>query len=113
MLCKETILSQGLENICVWQSSHSMDVVVKSVADKRNILEWLGDTNALCIGDRGDVEGNDFQLLSTPYALSVYRTSADPDTCWNLAPNGIRGVEATLWYLSKIVLESNMFKLKL
>lgn len=113
MLCKEIILSKGLENICVWQSSHSMDVVVKSVADKRMIMEWLGDADVLCIGDRGDVEGNDFQLLSTPYALSVDRTSADPDTCWNLAPEGIRGVEATLWYLSKIVLKSNIFKLKL
>ena len=112
MLCKEIILSKGFENICVWQSSHSTDVVVKSVADKRNILEWLGDANVLCIGDRGDVEGNDFQLLSTPYALSVDRTSADPDTCWNLAPDGIRGVEATLWYLKNVDICNQLFRLK-
>lgn len=113
MMCKEIILSQGLEKICVWQSSHSMDVVVKSVADKRMIMEWLGGADVLCIGDRGDVEGNDFQLLSTPYALSVDRTSADPDTCWNLAPEGIRGVEATLWYLKKMEISNQQFRIKL
>lgn len=112
-LCKEIISSKGLGDICVWQSSHSMDVVVKSVADKRNILDGLGDANVLCIGDRGDVEGNDFQLLSTPNSLSVDRTSTDPDSCWNLTPEGIRGVEATLWYLKKIVLKNNVFKIKL
>ena len=113
MLCREIIMSKGLSNIQVWQSSHSIDVVVKAIADKRNIIEWLGGANVLCIGDCGDIYGNDFQLLSTQYSLSVDKTSADPDTCWNLAPDGIRGVEATLWYLSRVVILNNMFKIKL
>ncbi len=111
MLCREIILSKGLDNIRVWQSSHSTDVIVKSIADKRNIIEWLADTNVLCIGDRGDVEGNDFQLLSTQYSLSVDKSSMDPDTCWNLAPYGIRGVDATLWYLSRMKIVDNNIKI--
>ena len=45
LLCREIIIAKGLSDIQVWQSSHSTDVVVKTITDKRNILEWLGDTN--------------------------------------------------------------------
>ena len=113
MFCREIIMSKGLSNIQVWQSSHSTDVVVKTIADKRNIIEWLGGTNVLCIGDRGDIYGNDYQLLSTQYSLSVDETSADPDTCWNFAPEGTRGVEATLYYVKLMEISNQQFRLKI
>ena len=112
-ICREIILSQRLDTLQVWESSHSLDVVVRPVADKRNIMKIFPDSKVLCIGDSGDLFGNDFQLLSTPFSLSVDKTSLDPDSCWNLAPEGVRGVEAALWYLSKIVLKNNVFKMKL
>jgi hypothetical protein len=54
----------------------------------------------LCVGDRGQWPGNDFSLLTSPYALSVDEVSQDPTTCWNLAPPGHRGVRAALGYLA-------------
>ena len=46
--------------------------------------------------------GNDCELLSHEYALSVDEVSMDSSTCWNLASPGIRGVDATLEYLAKL-----------
>lgn len=53
----------------------------------------------LSIGDKGQWPGNDFDLLANPFSLSVNEVSGDPTTCWNLAPAGHRGVQATLDYL--------------
>lgn len=57
------------------------------------------DSRILCIGDKGRWPGNDFDLLSEPFSLSVDEVSSDPVTCWNLAPAGYRGIQATLYYL--------------
>jgi hypothetical protein len=85
------------------RSSHSMDVLGPRVS-KRILLDHLRSLlceghAVLSIGDKGQWPGNDFDLLGTPYSLSVDEVSADPDTCWNVAPPGHRGVEATLDYL--------------
>ena len=42
--------------------------------------------------------GNDCDLLQTPFSLSVDEVSLDSTLCWNLAPAGYRGVQATLFY---------------
>ena len=112
-ICNEIILSNGYDALQVWESSHSLDVVVRAKADKRNILKMFPDTNVLFIGDSGDFQGNDFQMLSTPYSLSVDKTSVDPDSCWNIVPQGLSGVRATLWYLSKLMVKNNAFRIKL
>ena len=112
-LCNEIILSNGYDALQVWESSHSLDVVVRAKADKRNILKMFPNTNVLFIGDSGDLKGNDFQMLSTPYSLSVDKISIDPDSCWNIVPEGYSGVRATLWYLSKLVVKNNAFRIKL
>ena len=56
----------------------------------------------LRIGDRADPAGNDFQLLDHPLGLSVDRASGHPKTGWALAPAGIRGVQATVFYLESL-----------
>lgn len=81
-------------------SSHSFDVLACE-ASKINVLKRIegGGDQVLCIGDRGGWPGNDFQLLSTPLALSVDEVSSGAATCWNLAPAGVRCEQATLFYL--------------
>ena len=86
------------------RSSHSVDIlasgvskllVVKHVLDIYNPAD---DVAILTIGDRGRWPGNDFELLREPYSLSVDELSVDPETCWNLAPVGQRGVQVTIGY---------------
>lgn len=101
--CQEIIVDKDLDGIKVWLSSHSMDVVVSSVVDKRNMVTMLGKADdVLCIGDSGDVCGNDFQLMSLPYSLSVGKVSNNPLCCWNISPYGCKETSATLYYLSKM-----------
>jgi hypothetical protein len=100
-LIHQIATSRGLVAV---RSSHSIDVVNAHIS-KRCLLEqiksFLPDgRSVLTIGDKGKWPGNDFDLLRTPYSLSVDEVSADPDTCWNIAPHGHRGVQATLAYLS-------------
>lgn len=100
-LCQEIVKSKGLRNINIWRSTHSMDIVVAQDVNKKNVLG--NNEKLLCFGDCGSVNGNDFELLSTPYSLSVGTVSRSVDSCWNIAPYGKRGVDATLWYLQHIV----------
>jgi len=65
-------------------------------------LERVTGKPTIVIGDRGAFPGNDYALLSMPHSLSVDRVSADPDTCWNLAPSGMTGSDAALLYLSAL-----------
>lgn len=86
------------------RSSHSFDVLPAEVS-KLDVLSTLIEDGAgeiLAIGDMGRWPGNDCELLSHEHALSVDEVSVDSSTCWNLASPGIRGVEATLEYLSKL-----------
>lgn len=86
------------------RSSHSMDVLAPGV-DKRAVVQRLrelhgpSDGPTLCIGDKGRYPGNDYLLLSLPHSLSVDETSLDPETCWNVAPLGVRRVAACVYYL--------------
>lgn len=99
------IYTAGGPGVAAVRSSHSMDVVAPGVT-KRAVIDRVRDllpapqvTPILCIGDRGRWPGNDYALLSTPFALSVDEVSPDPETGWNLAAPGRRGAVATLDYL--------------
>lgn len=104
------LMTMNLPDIQMLESSHSCDIVVKTKASKLNILPICNEIAAkfncsqefLCIGDRGQWPGNDFELLSHRYSLSVDEVSPDIASCWNLADAGKRNTEATLDYLSKI-----------
>jgi hypothetical protein len=95
--------AQGLVAL---RSSHSIDVLRPGVSkcsllsSVRNLL--CGGADVLTIGDMGQWPGNDYEILGTPYSLSVDEVSADPDSCWNIAPAGHRGAQAVQDYLSWI-----------
>jgi hydroxymethylpyrimidine pyrophosphatase-like HAD family hydrolase len=103
-ISNEVVQLHGLSNINIVRSSHSIDILAPSVT-KRSVIHYINETRGhddvagiLKVGDRGCWPGNDFELLREPYSLSVDELSADPSTCWNLAPRGQRGVQATLNY---------------
>jgi fructoselysine-6-P-deglycase FrlB-like protein len=104
-IAHEVILASGCHGARVTRSSHSVDILAKGVS-KLNVLQHMhqatGDAPLLTIGDRGRWPGNDYELLHGPYSLSVDEVSVDPNTCWNLAARGQRGVAATLAYLQAL-----------
>jgi hypothetical protein len=102
----------------VMRSGHSVDVVPDAVS-KVAVVECLiergagGVTDAvLRIGDRGRWPGNDAQLLASPYGLSVHEVSSDAHSCWNIAPPGQRGWQATLWCLRHLKVSKRAIRLR-
>ena len=109
-ICREIIWDKQLTGIRVWRSSHSMDIVVFHEVSKLNVIENPDTT--LCIGDYGSVEGNDYELLSSRASLSVDKVSKNADSCWNIAPSGVYGLDATLYYLSRLIAKDGVIKCK-
>lgn len=108
--CREIIWDRQLNAIRVWRSSHSMDIVVYHDVSKLRVIDDSART--LCIGDYGIVEGNDYEFLTTSYSLSVDKVSRNADSCWNLAPSGVYGLDATLYYLSRLTVNDGIIKCK-
>ena len=108
-ICKEIINCECLLDLNIWLSTHSMDIVVGAKVSKRNIMDY-NDGQILCIGDCGMIEGNDFEMLSTEFSLSADQVSRTPYSCWNIAPLGVKGVDATLYYLKNLKLANGTFK---
>lgn len=98
--CREIIWDKQMKCIRVWQSSHSMDIVVYREVSKLRVIE--DPEHTLCIGDYGTVEGNDYEMLTSKYSLSVDRVSKNAESCWNIAPSGVKGLDATLFYISRM-----------
>lgn len=104
----------------ILESSHSIDIILIETT-KSKVIEYctklLGGANQdlqfLSIGDRGKWPGNDYQLLSNHYSLSVDQVSADPNSCWNFASLGTRRVEATLEYFEKMIIYDSTFTIKI
>lgn len=102
-IAQQIVFLAGVSNVSVTRSGHSVDIVVARASKLRVIsrfYELVGSERILAIGDRGRWPGNDYQLLSVPYALGVDEVSIDPDTCWHLGAPGQRGPTVTLEYLS-------------
>lgn len=108
--CREIIWDKQLKGIRVWRSSHSMDIVVYNEVSKLRVIEETAKT--LCIGDYGSVEGNDYELLTCPASLSVDNVSKNAESCWNIAPSGMKGLDATLYYLSHLTVTDGIIKCK-
>jgi len=94
------------EGVRIVISSHSLDVLGPT-RGKGSLVSWLrqqigAGREVLCIGDRGAWPGNDYSLLAEPLSLSVDEVSSMSNVCWNLAPRGVSGPDATLLYLSAI-----------
>jgi hypothetical protein len=109
----EAIRREGIPDLRVLRSSHSVDVI-PGVSSKMRVLEEVlrrTGPEILAIGDRGCWPGNDYEMLTTPFALSVDEVSPDPDAAWNLAPAGQRGVGALLHYLEAVRFEGRAFRI--
>lgn len=109
-ICREIIWDKQLKRIRVWRSSHSMDIVVYHMVSKLNVIENPDTT--LCMGDYGSVEGNDYEMLTSKYSLSVDKVSKNTESCWNIAPSGVYGLDATLYYLSRLIAKDGVIKCK-
>ncbi|MBQ7358984.1 MAG: HAD hydrolase family protein [Lachnospiraceae bacterium] len=89
----------------ILESSHSIDIIpLKS--SKNNIFSWglwkqYNEDDFLRFGDAGHFGGNDYELLQSIYGISVDSISTSPKYCWNYAKQGMRNLEATLYYLSE------------
>lgn len=94
------------DSLRVLESSHSIDIIPNMVT-KLDVVRWCESKNinkvgeVLCIGDKGKWPGNDFELLSHRYSLSVDDVSSSGTSCWNLAPLGVRKLDATIYYLNR------------
>jgi len=95
------------------ESSHSIDIVVRNKSSKLNVvnkcIEMSGSENCLTIGDKGQWPGNDYELLSTPFSLSVDDVSAHPDSCWNLSSFGNKNAETTMEYFKRLSIKDGYF----
>lgn len=98
--CREIIWDKQMKGIRVWRSSHSVDIVVYREVSKLRVIE--DPEHTLCIGDYGTMEGNDYEMLTTKYSLSVDQVSKNIESCWNIAPSGMKGLDATLYYISRM-----------
>jgi len=106
--------------VSLLHSSHSIDILAPSVS-KIDVIKECTRTqrkcgkkiNVLCIGDKGKWPGNDYELLSHKFSLSVNEVSARVSTCWNISEPGHRGPQATLDILESIERGEGEFKIML
>lgn len=109
-------LLSSIETIRIVQSSHSIDILDSDVSKVR-VVEVLksmlppGSQDILVVGDQGQVDGNDFDLLNRPYSLSVDKVSSSLSHCWNLSPVGRRGADATLAIINAMLIRKGLFHL--
>lgn len=116
----EMVQSLDQRRLRVFCSAHSVDVLTRT-ASKAKVVKLVKDQvhaqdkngQVLCIGDRGTWCGNDFDLLSEDYALSVDECPLDISKGWNLAPRGHRGAQATLDYLRSLIVQDDQIRLDL
>lgn len=89
-------------------SGHSIDVITEH-AGKQMVVSAVAEQTCsnpehevLRLGDSGDFDGNDFELLNDGLSLSVGSVSPLPGSCWNLLPKEFHGHIGTLYYLSSL-----------
>jgi fructoselysine-6-P-deglycase FrlB-like protein len=110
----QAVIGEGLRRdaseMRVVRSSHSLDIVMPGVskvavvcAVAKRLALAADDDQILRIGDRGNYQGNDFELLQSGLSLSVDEVSADFFSCWNLSRAGTRSHQAMRSYLRSIV----------
>lgn len=99
------------QKVRIVSSGHSLDIlrneqskvsVVGSIKERLSHVEG----QVLRIGDQGNWPGNDADLLDSPFGLSVDKVSAHPQNCWNFAPAGIKGLQATAYYMNALSFSS-------
>jgi Sucrose-6F-phosphate phosphohydrolase len=115
----DALRQDGLDPACMVRSKHSVDILAPGYGKSRLVAHVIRELRIdpyqiLTVGDQGAWPGNDAALLEHKYSLSVDVPSRRLDRGWKLAPAHKRDVDATLWYLRRLVLESEgLFRLDL
>lgn len=91
-----------------FRSSHSVDILADT-AGKLAVVEWLAtdtrsdaSTQLLRVGDRGEMFGNDRELLGSGLSLSVDGVSPDLDACWLFGDEGLAASQRAVEYLRSL-----------
>lgn len=96
------------------RSTHSWDIVERETSKTIVSSQFLErGIKVLSIGDRGLWPGNDCELLSYGVGLGVDEVSPIINKAWNIAPQGFKGVKATLYYLSRLKIVEGTFSYEL
>jgi hydroxymethylpyrimidine pyrophosphatase-like HAD family hydrolase len=116
-LVQEVLIKPQFRDLKILRSSHSVDIVNLKTS-KNLVVDYLRtlipkDLEVLAIGDRGKWPGNDYELLSNSFSLSVDEVSMNYGSCWNLCAPGKKNTTGTLEYLKKITASSGVGKIKL
>ena len=96
----------------VFNSGHSLDVLDENTS-KTNVANFLSsrfgiaDAEILRLGDNGDEDGNDYELLGSGFSLSSDKVSSSIERCWNFATSGCSHAAATYNYLSALTKRAN------
>lgn len=91
----------------IFRSGHSYDIC-PAWGGKRRVIEHVKrllpseDAAILSVGDSGDWQGNDYELLEGNFGLSVDRVCDRDDSCWNLLPSGVSGPKGLLTILTAL-----------
>jgi HAD superfamily hydrolase (TIGR01484 family) len=115
----DALRQAGLDLSTMVRSKHSVDILAKGVSKSALVADIIQKDKVdpyeiLTMGDQGAWPGNDAALLEHRYSLSVDLPSRRLDRAWKLAPGEKRDVDATLWYLERMVLEDGgVFRLDL
>lgn len=115
----DALRQAGLDVSTMVRSKHSVDILAKGVSKSALVADIIQKHEVdpyeiLTMGDQGAWPGNDAALLEHRYSLSVDMPSRRLDRAWKLAPAEKRDVDATLWYLEKMVFdEGGGFRLAL
>lgn len=109
----EILAEKSYSHLKALRSTHSWDIVT-SETSKANVVKHIAHSGlpVLSIGDRGLWPGNDCELLSNNYGLGVDEISPATNKAWNIAPQGTKGVGATLYYLSRLEFHKGTFTFK-
>lgn len=108
----DSLRQDGLTTSTMYRSKHSVDILAPDVGKARLIAEIIlkfkiDPLEILTMGDQGAWPGNDSVLLEHRYSLSVDMPSRRIDRGWKLAPAHKRDVDATLWYLDRLKIETD------
>lgn len=112
----QRLTESRVEGLKVVVSTRSVDVIPKTTT-KLSLVTTLSDirpdSTFLCIGDRPRWPGNDAELLTHEFSLSVDEVDSGPTGVWNLAPAGVLGSAALRYYLKNIAIRSAHFQIRI
>lgn len=101
----------------VFCSGHSVDVLDANTS-KLRVVDHLARVSGLDpkaqilrLGDCGQEDGNDYELLREGLSLSCDHVSADLLSCWNFGAPGSNQAEVTMSYLRGLVPTDGAFRL--